>query len=47
MDGYLLQHVDTQLRTALYTWVRAGDPAQVADHLARRPRGATKPSKGA
>ena len=32
-DGYVLQSIDAQLRTAVYTWVRAGEPDAVAAHL--------------
>ncbi|WP_329492650.1 hypothetical protein [Kitasatospora herbaricolor] len=33
VDGYVLQKVDAQLRTAVYTWVRAGEAGQVTKYL--------------
>ncbi|MFE2914363.1 hypothetical protein [Kitasatospora indigofera] len=33
VDGYVLQRVDAQLRTAVYAWVRAGEAGQVAEYL--------------
>ncbi len=33
VDGYVLQRVDAQLRTAVYTWVRAGEAEQVTEYL--------------
>ena len=33
VDGYILQNLDRQEHTALYTWVRAGDPAPVTAYL--------------
>ncbi|MCX5216016.1 hypothetical protein OG689_43560 [Kitasatospora sp. NBC_00240] len=33
VDGYILQSIDAQLRTAVYTWVRAGEPDTVATYL--------------
>uniref|UniRef100_UPI002F9066B5 hypothetical protein n=1 Tax=Kitasatospora indigofera TaxID=67307 RepID=UPI002F9066B5 len=33
VDGYVLQRADAQLRTALYTWVRAGEAEQVTEYL--------------
>ncbi|MCX5215892.1 hypothetical protein OG689_42885 [Kitasatospora sp. NBC_00240] len=33
MDGYVLQRVDARLRTAVYTWVQAGEAGQVTEYL--------------
>ncbi|MCX5215310.1 hypothetical protein OG689_39715 [Kitasatospora sp. NBC_00240] len=33
IDGYILQSLDGRSRTAVYTWVRAGDPEPVAQYL--------------
>ncbi|MFE2918282.1 hypothetical protein [Kitasatospora indigofera] len=33
VDGYVLQRVDTQAHTAVYTWVRTGDPETVTEYL--------------
>ena len=33
VDGYVLQRTDTEQRTAVYTWVQAGDPDPVAAYL--------------
>ncbi|MFE3112753.1 hypothetical protein ACFXKJ_28710 [Kitasatospora indigofera] len=33
MDGYVLQRVDTQAHTAVYTWVQVGEAGQVAEYL--------------
>jgi hypothetical protein len=33
VDGYVLQRVDGRSRTAVYTWVQAGDPATVTEYL--------------
>jgi hypothetical protein len=33
VDGYVLQKADTERRTALYTWVQAGDPDTVTAYL--------------
>ncbi|MFD9007019.1 hypothetical protein ACFV0T_39820 [Streptomyces sp. NPDC059582] len=33
VDGYVLQHVVASARTAVYTWVRRGEPAPVAAYL--------------
>ncbi|MCX5215917.1 hypothetical protein OG689_43020 [Kitasatospora sp. NBC_00240] len=33
VDGYVLQTVDVQLRTAVYTWVQAGEAGQVTEYL--------------
>ncbi|MFF1872583.1 hypothetical protein [Kitasatospora herbaricolor] len=33
VDGYVLQRIDAQLRTAVYTWVQAGAPGQVTAYL--------------
>ncbi|MFC9329608.1 hypothetical protein [Kitasatospora sp. NPDC057015] len=33
VDGYVLQRVDAQLRTAVYTWVQAGEAGQVTEYL--------------
>ncbi|GHH80531.1 hypothetical protein GCM10018781_61290 [Kitasatospora indigofera] len=33
VDGYVLQRVDAQTRTAVYTWVRAGEAEQVTEYL--------------
>ncbi|MFE3112447.1 hypothetical protein ACFXKJ_30225 [Kitasatospora indigofera] len=33
VDGYVPQAVDVRLPTAVYTWVQAGGPGQVAEYL--------------
>ncbi|MFI8085338.1 hypothetical protein ACIF6L_31675 [Kitasatospora sp. NPDC086009] len=33
VDGYVLQSIDAQSRTALYTWVGSGEPRAVTEHL--------------
>ena len=33
VDGYILQRADPEQRTAVYTWVQAGDPDPVAAYL--------------
>ncbi|MFF1873480.1 hypothetical protein [Streptomyces sp. CB03911] len=33
VDGYVLQSLDGRSRTAVYTWVRAGDPETVTEYL--------------
>ncbi|WP_329501460.1 hypothetical protein [Kitasatospora herbaricolor] len=33
VDGYVLQRVDAQARTAVYTWVQAGGPESVSAYL--------------
>ncbi|WP_457034338.1 hypothetical protein [Kitasatospora sp. P5_F3] len=33
VDGYVLQRIDAQAHTGLYTWVLAGDPNPVTDYL--------------
>ncbi|MFC9331539.1 hypothetical protein [Kitasatospora sp. NPDC057015] len=33
VDGYVLQRVDAQAHTAVYTWVQAGEAGQVAEYL--------------
>ncbi|WP_329611580.1 hypothetical protein [Kitasatospora herbaricolor] len=33
MDGYVLESLDGRSRTAVHTWVRAGDPATVTEYL--------------
>ncbi|MET9611962.1 hypothetical protein [Kitasatospora indigofera] len=47
VDGYILQSLDGRSRTAVYTWVQAGDPAAVQRHLQELsaeiyPRGKTR-----
>ncbi len=33
VDGYVLQRVDVQAHSAVYTWVRVGGPDQVTAYL--------------
>ncbi|WP_371476704.1 hypothetical protein [Kitasatospora sp. NBC_00315] len=33
VDGYVLQSIDGRSRTAVYTWVQAGDPDSVTEYL--------------
>ncbi|MGW3819817.1 hypothetical protein [Streptomyces sp. NPDC005046] len=33
VDGYVLQYVDASARTAVYIWVRRGEPDSVAAYL--------------
>ncbi|WP_329493031.1 hypothetical protein [Kitasatospora herbaricolor] len=33
VDGYILQSLDGRSRTAVYTWVQAGDPGTVEQYL--------------
>ncbi|MFD7982504.1 hypothetical protein ACFV4M_03875 [Kitasatospora indigofera] len=33
IDGYVLQRIDAQSHTAVYTWVLAGDPGQMTEYL--------------
>ena len=33
VDGYILQKADMEQRTAVYTWVKAGDPDPVTAYL--------------
>ncbi|MFE3045340.1 hypothetical protein, partial [Kitasatospora indigofera] len=33
VDGYVLQSIDPQRRTAVYAWVRAGEAEQVVEYL--------------
>ncbi|MCX5216231.1 hypothetical protein OG689_44655 [Kitasatospora sp. NBC_00240] len=32
-DGYVLQWIDAQVHTAVYSWIQSGDPQQVTDDL--------------
>ncbi|MFF1870287.1 hypothetical protein [Kitasatospora herbaricolor] len=34
-DGYVLQWIDAQVHTAVYSWMQTGDPRQVTDELLR------------
>ena len=37
VDGYVLQRADVERRSAVYTWVQAGDPDSVTAYLLELP----------